>query len=54
MGKRGEKTGLTFPKLGDKYYVFEGGKNVLMGHDTKEEAEAAAARYFDKKRERTI
>jgi hypothetical protein len=54
VGKRGEATGLTFPKLGDKYYVFDGGKNVLMGFPTIEAAKAAAVAYYDKKRKRTI
>ena len=54
-GKKIEQTvGLSYPKLGDKWYVFMDGKNQLMGHDSLEEAEAAAAAYFDPKRERTI
>jgi hypothetical protein len=30
------------------------GKNQLMGHDSREEAEAAAARHFDPKRAKQI
>jgi hypothetical protein len=52
--RRRETKGLSYPKLGDKWYVFLDRKNVLMGHDTEDEARAAAAKHFDRKRKRQI
>jgi hypothetical protein len=45
---------ITFPKIGAMWYVFRDRKNVLMGFETEEEARAAAAVHFDRKRKRTI
>jgi hypothetical protein len=46
--------GLSFPKLGDLWYVFVDGKNVLMGLPSEQEARDAATRHFARGRKKNI
>ncbi len=46
--------GMSFPKLGDLWYVFKDGSNVLMGFPSEQDARDAAARHFAPGRKKAI
>ena len=53
-GKREQAKGVTFPKIGEYYYVYKDGRNQLRGFGSLEEAQARAAEYFKPRRKKKI
>lgn len=56
MGRRADvprqPKGISFPQLGDKWYVFRAGRNRIGPFDSEQEARDAAARHFARGRKK--